>query len=137
MTGVVELFRYATVGASSGWEVSLLVTGAWIVVLLGIALAAASSLRPALRGPPVTAAPLISLADAGKRYTKFEDAPMLVSAALRLRARTKRSQLWAVRHVDLEVAARRVHRRHRSQRIGQVDAAADACGRDGADRRAR
>ncbi|HUR76464.1 MAG TPA: polysaccharide ABC transporter ATP-binding protein [Acidimicrobiales bacterium] len=49
------------------------------------------------------AAPLISLADAGKRYTKFEDAPMLVSAALRFRARTKRSQLWAVRHVDLEV----------------------------------
>jgi ABC-type polysaccharide/polyol phosphate transport system ATPase subunit len=46
---------------------------------------------------------LISLADAGKRYTKFEDAPMLVSAALRFRARTKRSQLWAVRNVDLEV----------------------------------
>ena len=52
----------------------------------------------------MTAAPLIALADAGKRYTKFEDAPMLVSAALRLRARTTRSQLWAVRHVDLEVA---------------------------------
>jgi ABC-type polysaccharide/polyol phosphate transport system ATPase subunit len=49
------------------------------------------------------AAPLISLADVGKRYTKFEDAPMLVSAALRFRARTKRSQLWAVRHVDLEI----------------------------------
>jgi ABC-2 type transport system ATP-binding protein len=47
--------------------------------------------------------PLISLTDVGKRYTKFEDAPMLVSAALRFRARTKRSQLWAVRHVDLEV----------------------------------
>jgi ABC-2 type transport system ATP-binding protein len=50
------------------------------------------------------AAPLVSLADAGKRYTKFEDAPMLVSAALRFRARTTRSQLWAVRHVDLEIA---------------------------------
>ncbi|MEY2471900.1 MAG: type transport system ATP-binding protein [Actinomycetota bacterium] len=49
-------------------------------------------------------APLISLGDAGKRYTKFEDAPMLVSAALRFRARTTRSQLWAVRHVDLDVA---------------------------------
>ncbi|HVT77699.1 MAG TPA: ABC transporter ATP-binding protein, partial [Acidimicrobiales bacterium] len=47
--------------------------------------------------------PLISLADAGKRYTKFEDAPMLVSA-LRFRARTTRSHLWAVRHVDLDVA---------------------------------
>lgn len=29
---------------------------------------------------------------------------MLVSAALRFRARTKRSQLWAVRHVDFDVA---------------------------------
>ena len=48
--------------------------------------------------------PLISLADVGKRYTKFEDAPMLVSALLRFRARTTRSQLWAVRHVDLDVA---------------------------------
>jgi ABC-type polysaccharide/polyol phosphate transport system ATPase subunit len=51
----------------------------------------------------VSATPLISLADVGKRYTKFEDAPMLVSA-LRFRARTTRSQLWAVRHVDLDVA---------------------------------
>ena len=50
------------------------------------------------------AEPLISLADAGKQYTKFEDAPMLVSAALRFRARTKRSTLWAVRHVNFEVA---------------------------------
>jgi ABC-type polysaccharide/polyol phosphate transport system ATPase subunit len=49
--------------------------------------------------------PLISLADAGKRYTKFEDAPMLVSAALRFRARTKRSQLWAVRNVTLDIGA--------------------------------
>ena len=39
MTGVVELFRYATVGASTGWGISLLVTGAWIVMLLGLALA--------------------------------------------------------------------------------------------------
>jgi homopolymeric O-antigen transport system permease protein len=38
MTGVVELFRYATVGASSGWGVSLVVTGAWIAALLAIAL---------------------------------------------------------------------------------------------------
>src|SRR5690242_6134829 len=48
---------------------------------------------------------LITLDNVGKRYTKFEDAPMLVSAALRFRARTKRSQLWAVRNVSLEVAA--------------------------------
>ena len=50
------------------------------------------------------AEPLITLTDAGKEYTKFEDAPMLVSAALRFRARTKRSTLWAVRHVNFEVA---------------------------------
>ncbi len=50
------------------------------------------------------AEPLISITDAGKRYTKFEEAPMLASAALRFRARTKRSTLWAVRHVDFEVA---------------------------------
>lgn len=49
--------------------------------------------------------PLITLADAGKRYTKYEDTPMLTSAALRFRQRTKRSQLWAVRHVDFEVGA--------------------------------
>lgn len=38
MTGVVELFRFATVGASDGWLTSLAVTGAWVVVLLTIAL---------------------------------------------------------------------------------------------------
>lgn len=48
--------------------------------------------------------PLIQIADAGKQYTKFSEAPMLASAALRFRARTKRSTLWAVRHVDFEVA---------------------------------
>jgi ABC-2 type transport system ATP-binding protein len=48
---------------------------------------------------------LISLQDAGKRYTKFEDAPMLISAALRFRSRTRRSQLWAVRNVNLDIAA--------------------------------
>ncbi len=47
---------------------------------------------------------LIKLEDAGKQYTKFSEQPMLASAALRLRARTKRSTLWAVRHVDFEVA---------------------------------
>ena len=39
MTGVVELFRYATVGSSPDWELSLLVTGAWIVGLVVVALA--------------------------------------------------------------------------------------------------
>jgi lipopolysaccharide transport system permease protein len=38
MTGVVELFRFATVGASPDWEVSLLVTGVWVVVLVVAAL---------------------------------------------------------------------------------------------------
>ena len=38
MTGVVELFRYATVGASRGWQTSLLITGVWVVVLLVAAL---------------------------------------------------------------------------------------------------
>lgn len=48
-------------------------------------------------------ASVITLTGAGKRYTKYEDAPMLVTAALRFRSRTRRSQLWAVRGVDLEV----------------------------------
>ncbi len=47
--------------------------------------------------------PSIRLQAAGKRYTKNEDAPMLVTAALRFRTRTRRSQLWAVRGIDLEV----------------------------------
>lgn len=38
MTGVVEVFRFATVGASPGWELSLLVTLAWIAVLVITAL---------------------------------------------------------------------------------------------------
>lgn len=49
-------------------------------------------------------APLIEVADAGKRYTQFQESPMLASAALRFRARTRRSELWAVRHVDFAVA---------------------------------
>ena len=46
---------------------------------------------------------MISLADVGKRYTKYEDTPMLASA-LKLRTSTKRSKLWAIRHVDFEVS---------------------------------
>jgi len=45
----------------------------------------------------------VRMSDAGKRYTKYEDNPMLITAALQLRTRTRRSKLWAVRHVDLEV----------------------------------
>jgi len=45
----------------------------------------------------------IELANVGKRYTKYEDTPMLVTRALRFRNRTKRSQLWALRDVDLNV----------------------------------
>jgi ABC-2 type transport system ATP-binding protein len=46
---------------------------------------------------------VIELAGVGKRYTKYEDAPMLITRALRFRARTKRSKLWAVRGIDLEI----------------------------------
>lgn len=45
----------------------------------------------------------VRLTDTGKRYTKYDDNPMLITAALRLRTHTRRSQLWAVRHVDLEI----------------------------------
>ena len=47
--------------------------------------------------------PVISLRGAGKRYIKYDDQPMLVSAALRMRHRTSRSELWAVRNIDLEI----------------------------------
>jgi ABC-type polysaccharide/polyol phosphate transport system ATPase subunit len=46
--------------------------------------------------------PAIRLTGVGKRYTKYEDAPMLITAALKLRARSRRSDLWAVRNIDLE-----------------------------------
>ena len=45
----------------------------------------------------------ISLAGVGKRYVKYDDAPLLVTAALR--ARSRRSTLWALRGVDLEIGA--------------------------------
>jgi ABC-type polysaccharide/polyol phosphate transport system ATPase subunit len=44
----------------------------------------------------------IELTDAGKEYVKYDDTPMLVNR-LKVRNRTKRSKLWAVRHVDLTV----------------------------------
>ena len=48
---------------------------------------------------------LVRAHDAGKRYRKYQDSPMLLSAALRWRRSTRVSELWAVRHVDLEVEA--------------------------------
>ena len=45
----------------------------------------------------------IRLADAGKRYVKYEDVPLLITR-LRFRTRSRRGQLWAVRHVNLEAA---------------------------------
>ncbi|HZU74571.1 MAG TPA: ABC transporter ATP-binding protein [Acidimicrobiales bacterium] len=47
--------------------------------------------------------PIVELTGVGKRYVKYDDAPMLVTAALRLRTRTRRSTLWAVRNVDLSL----------------------------------
>jgi ABC-type polysaccharide/polyol phosphate transport system ATPase subunit len=41
---------------------------------------------------------------AGKRYIKYDDTPMLVTRLARLRTRTTRSPLWAVRGVNFEVA---------------------------------
>ena len=49
-------------------------------------------------------APAIAVEGAGKRYVKYEDAPLLVTAALRLRTRTRRSHLWAVRNTSFVVA---------------------------------
>ena len=43
----------------------------------------------------------ISLSGVGKRFIKYDDAPLLVSAALR---RSRRSTLWALRGADLEIA---------------------------------
>jgi ABC-type polysaccharide/polyol phosphate transport system ATPase subunit len=45
----------------------------------------------------------VRLQDAGKRYLKFEDTPLLLTRAFRFRAAHKRSFLWAVRNVSLEV----------------------------------
>lgn len=44
----------------------------------------------------------IEVSGAGKRYTKYDDTPMLVSS-LSFRARTQRNKFWALRGVDLEV----------------------------------
>lgn len=48
--------------------------------------------------------PVIELQGAGKQYTKYEDAPMLLNRLLEYRpGRSRRSKLWAIRGVDLAV----------------------------------
>ena len=51
----------------------------------------------------MTPAPAIRMSGVGKRYVKYQDAPMFISRMVRLRARTRRSTLWALRGVDLEI----------------------------------
>lgn len=49
----------------------------------------------------MNAPPIVSLDDVGKRYVKYEDTPLLVTRAIR--TSTRRSHLWALRHIDLQV----------------------------------
>jgi ABC-type polysaccharide/polyol phosphate transport system ATPase subunit len=51
----------------------------------------------------VTAPPSIRLDNAGKRYTKYEDQPMLLNSLRHLGARTRRHKLWALRHCGFDV----------------------------------
>jgi ABC-2 type transport system ATP-binding protein len=46
--------------------------------------------------------PSVVLRGVGKRYVKYHDTPTLMTHALQLRTRTRRTQLWAVRGADLE-----------------------------------
>ena len=46
---------------------------------------------------------VIRVEDVGKRYVRYEDTPMLVTAGLKFRNRSRRSELWALRHLDLEI----------------------------------
>ena len=45
----------------------------------------------------------VELVNVGKRYTKYDDAPMLLTRALKFRQGTKRTKRWAIRGVDLKV----------------------------------
>ena len=45
----------------------------------------------------------VRLQNVGKRYVKYDDVPLLLTSALRMRAGHRRSQLWAIRNVSLEV----------------------------------
>ncbi|MHB8437625.1 MAG: ABC transporter ATP-binding protein [Acidimicrobiales bacterium] len=58
----------------------------------------------AMTNGSVPALAAIDLKGVGKRFTKYEDTPMLItSASRRLRQRTHRDVLWAVRGVDLTI----------------------------------
>jgi ABC-type polysaccharide/polyol phosphate transport system ATPase subunit len=48
--------------------------------------------------------PALELVGVGKRFTKYEDLPVLLTSAKRLRAQHRRDKIWAVRGVDLRVA---------------------------------
>jgi ABC-type polysaccharide/polyol phosphate transport system ATPase subunit len=45
----------------------------------------------------------VELTNVGKRYTKYDDAPMLLTRALKFRPGTTRTKRWAIRGVDLSV----------------------------------
>jgi lipopolysaccharide transport system ATP-binding protein len=51
----------------------------------------------------VTERPAIDLQAVSKRYTKYDDTPTLASGLMRAWSRSKRSDLWAVENVDLQV----------------------------------
>ncbi|MGH2760581.1 MAG: ABC transporter ATP-binding protein [Actinomycetota bacterium] len=51
----------------------------------------------------MTPEPIVSLRDVGKQYVKYEDAPTLISRVARRPRRNRRSKLWALRHVSLDV----------------------------------
>jgi ABC-type polysaccharide/polyol phosphate transport system ATPase subunit len=53
---------------------------------------------------PDQSEPLVRISNLGKEYVKYEDTPILLSSLLRsVRSKTRRSRLWAVRNVSLDV----------------------------------
>ena len=63
----------------------------------------------------------IEVSGAGKRYTKYDDSPMLITSALHFRARTQRNKLWALRGVDIEVPKGSTFGLDRTQRVRKDD----------------
>jgi len=49
--------------------------------------------------------PIVSLRGVGKQYVKYEDTPTLIQGVMRRSRGKRRSKLWAVRNVNLDVAA--------------------------------
>ena len=47
--------------------------------------------------------PAVRFENVGKRYVKYDDIPLLLTRALRFTTGRRRSKLWALRHVDLDV----------------------------------